>query len=325
MDRMTLDRRSLLAGGAALGLAAGTLPRTAGAGAPMLGLARPAHYRFTVGAMEVTTLLDGAVQVPGPHPIFGENVTQEDVAALAEENFLPAGQMEIPFTVTLVNTGSELILFDTGNGDIGRRPAAGLLRGRLGQAGYAPEQVDKVVITHCHPDHVGGMTEGGAPAFPDAAYMFPAQEYDFWASEDRLFEASTVDNAQLVQDKVVPFAGQATMIAPGDTVAPGIEALKAWGHTPGHTAYHLESEGERLVLIADTANHHVMSVQKPEWHVRFDMDKELAIAARREVLGMIAADRIPFVGYHMPPPAVGFLEARDGGFRYVPASYQLNL
>ena len=96
MDRMTLDRRSLLAGGAALGLAAGTLPRTAGAGAPMLGLARPAHYRFTVGAMEVTTLLDGAVQVPGPHPIFGENVTQEDVAALAEENFLPAGRWRSP-------------------------------------------------------------------------------------------------------------------------------------------------------------------------------------------------------------------------------------
>jgi len=326
MTETRIDRRALLKGSAGIAAAAAAgIAAPARAGAPMMGVARPTHYRFPLGAFEVTTLLDGAVQVPGPHPIFGQNVTQEDVAALAAETFLPADRMEIPFTVTLVNTGAELVLFDTGNGDIGRRPAAGLLRARLAEAGYTPEQVDVVALTHFHPDHIGGMTEDGARAFPNARYVIPAQEYDFWAHEDRLFDAATADNAQLVQQKVVPVAETARMIAPGDAVVSGVEALRAWGHTPGHTVYHVESEGQRLVLMGDTCNHYVMSMQKPEWHVRFDMDKEMAVAARKEVLGMVAADRIPLVGYHMPPPAAGFVEAMDGGFRYVPASYQLNL
>lgn len=321
MTSLALDRRTFLAGGtAALGLAA-----TARAEAPMLGLSRPTVYRFKVGAFEVTTILDGAVQVPGPHPIFGENATEEDVAALAGENFLPADQMEIPFTVTLVNTGAELVAFDSGNGDIGRRPAAGLLRTRLAAAGYTPEQVDVVALTHFHPDHIGGLTEEGSAAFPNARYAIPAQEYDFWTHEDRMFENGMPERLELINAKVVPFAEQATMIAPGDAVVSGVEAVKSWGHTPGHTCYHLESEGERLLVLGDVCNHYVMSLQRPDWHVLFDMDKEMAVAARRETLGMIAADKIPFIGYHMPPPAVGYLETMGRGFRFVPASYQLNL
>lgn len=319
MQRLPLDRRRLLVGGAALGFAAGARPAPSRAEAPMLGLARPMHYRFRLGEFEVTTLLDGAVQVNGPHPIFGENVFEEDVAELAEQTFLPASRMEIPFTPTLVNTGGELVLFDTGNGDIGRRPAAGLLAERLSAAGYSAEMVDRVVLTHFHPDHIAGLTEGGTPVFPNAEYVFPAEEYDYWSN------AKPEGNGKLVQDKVVPLAERARMIAPGETVAPGIEAVKAWGHTPGHTVYHLESGGARLMLMADTANHYVMSVQRPEWHVRFDMDKEMAVATRKEILGMIAADRIPVIGYHMPPPSVGYLEALERGFRWVPASYQLNL
>lgn len=320
MDSHRLDRRRLLCGGAALGLAATGAGRPARAEAPMLGPARPMQSRFRIGSFEVTTLLDGAVQLDGPHPIFGENVFEEDVADLAAEHFLPATRMEIAFTVTLVNTGSELILFDTGNGDIGRRPAAGLLGERLAAAGYGPEMIDTVVITHFHPDHIGGLTEGGAPAFPNAAYVFPAAEYDFWADADPEGRIGS-----LVQSKVVPLAERARMMAPGETLASGIEAVDAHGHTPGHTAIHLESEGERLLVMVDTANHYVMSVGRPDWHVRFDMDKERAVAARRRLLGMAAADRIPVVGYHMPPPAVGYLAEAGPGFRWVPASYQLNL
>ena len=108
-------------------------------------------------------------------------------------------------------------------------------------------------------------------------------------------------------------------------VVSGIEAIDSRGHTPGHTCYHIESEGARLMVTGDVCNHYVVSMQRPDWHVRFDMDKEGAVAARKKILGMIAADRIPFVGYHMPYPAVGYAEVLGDGFRYVPASYQLNL
>ncbi len=325
MDTLALTRRGLFGAAAAAGAAA-ALPGTAAAEAPMLGATQPTHTRFKIGQFEVTTLLDGAVAIPGPHPIFGENVAAEDVAALAEDNFLPADTMEIPFTVTIVNTGSEVILFDTGNGgDTGRRPAAGLLLQRLAAAGFSAEQIDKVVITHFHGDHIGGLTEAGQPAFPNAEIVLGAAEYDYWSNEDLLFDDAMSTRAQLVQSKVVPFAEQARMIAPGDAVASGIEAIDAWGHTPGHHAFHIESEGERLMLIADTSNHYVVSLQRPDWHVRFDMDKEKAVEARKRVLGMIAADRIPFVGYHMPSPAVGYLEAQGEGFRYVAASYQLRV
>ncbi len=318
-----LDRRRILAGGAALGLAAATTPLQAAA--PQLGTRVPHYYRFMIGQLEVTTIRDGAAQFPGPHPIFGQNVSAEEVEALAVENFLPPRQMEVPFTVTLVNTGSELILFDTGNGDTGRRPAAGQLLARLSEVGYAPEQIDVVVLTHFHGDHIGGLTENGAPTFPNARYVTSAEEHNFWTDEALLSNEAMASRAQLVQNKVAPFNDRTSFIAPGETVASGIEAVRAFGHTPGHMAFHLESEGERLMLIADTSNHYVASLLRPDWHVSFDMDKEAAVATRKEVLGMVAADRIPFVGYHMPTPAVGYLEAEGAGFRYVAASYQLNL
>lgn len=321
--RFFADRRALLTGAAA---AAGTtvLSPALAAVPAQQGLMRPGLWRFQLGSFEVTSILDGAIQLDGPHPIFGQNVTQEDVAALAAENFLPATRMEIPFSVTLVNTGNELILFDTGNG-AGRRPNAGKLLERLGELGLSAADITHVVITHFHGDHIGGLMEEGAPAFPNAKLILGAAEFDFWSNEDLLFDEKMANRAQLVQDNVVPLAEQATMVKPGDSIASGIEAVNAFGHTPGHMVYHLESGGERLVVTADTANHYVMSLQRPDWHVVFDMDKEAAVKARKDVFGMIAADRVPFIGYHMPAPALGYVEPKDGGFRYVPASYQLNL
>jgi glyoxylase-like metal-dependent hydrolase (beta-lactamase superfamily II) len=109
-------------------------------------------------------------------------------------------------------------------------------------------------------------------------------------------------------------------------VVPGISAIAAFGHTPGHMAYHIESAGSRLMLWADAANHYVLSVQQPDWHVRFDMDKEAAVATRRRLFDMANAERIPVTGYHMPFPAVGFVDTTaDGGYRWVQASYQLHL
>lgn len=287
--------------------------------------ARPFANRMAVGKLEVTTFQDGAIQLPGPHPIFGQNVDAAEVKALAEANFLPGDKMEIGFTPTLVRDGTNTILFDTGNGEITqRRPKAGNLVARMALLGVKPEDVTHVVITHMHPDHIGGLMEGGKPTFPNAVYATAAAEYDFWSPEDKL-SGGTERVAKLVNANVKPLVEKFSFIKANDTIAPGITALDTSGHTPGHLGIHLESEGERLVLIADAANHYVVSLQRPDWHVRFDMDKEKAAATRKSLLGMIAADKIPFVGYHMPFPSVGYLSAKDQGFQYQPASYQLNL
>ena len=124
---------------------------------------------------------------------------------------------------------------------------------------------------------------------------------------------------------VRPVAEKMTFIDDGGSVASGITGMNAFGHTPGHMAYMLESEGQQLMLTADLANHYVWSLAYPDWEVKFDMDKAMAAEARRRVLGMLAADKTPFIGYHMPFPAMGFIEAKDSGFRFVPASYQMML
>ncbi|RMF35485.1 MAG: MBL fold metallo-hydrolase [Alphaproteobacteria bacterium] len=318
-----ISRRSLFAtAGAASALAlAGGVPSRAAA--PKAGPMRPAIYRFALGDFEVATLLDGQAVRDNPQSVFGTDQSVETVSALLEQNFLDPAKLKITFSPTVVNTGAEVILFDTGLGAGARGGGLGQTRSRLEAAGIAPEQVDIVVITHFHPDHIGGLMEDGTPAFPNARYVTGAVEHNFWSAEERM-SGPTARVAKLTATNVTPLNERMSMIKPGDSVASGIEAVEAFGHTPGHMAYHIESAGQRLMLIADTSNHFVLSLQRPDWEVLFDMDKGRAAATRKSVLGMIAADRIPFIGYHMPPPAIGYLEAlSSGGFRYHPVSYQL--
>ncbi len=322
----SISRRRLLlasAGALAMPYVLRGASRPAGAAAPMLGEARPTHYRFKLGNFEVTTIFDGSVALDGPHPIFGNDQPAEVVQALAEEKLLPTDRMEIMFTPVIVNTGSELVVFDSGNG-AGRRPSAGQFNARLADAGYTPEQVDVVVITHFHPDHIGGLMEDGTPLFANARYFTNETEYDFWTHPDRM-TGPTEGGAKLTEANVVPLAERISFIKDGDDVVTGIRAMASPGHTPGHTSFHVESDGKRLFIGGDFCNHYALSLETPDWHVRFDMDKEQAVATRAKLLDMIATDRIPFTSYHMPFPAVGFVERTQAGLRYVPASYQLHL
>lgn len=301
-----ITRRSALMGAAALPLVAAS--GRAFAAADMLGMAPPKYSRFKLGGFEVTAILAGTRTVPDPQTIFGMNVTPEEFAAVSAAHHIPADKAQFFFTPTVVNTGAELILFDTGL----QGPATAAA---IQAAGYSPDQIDTVVITHMHGDHIGGLMTDGAPTFANARYVTGAAEFDAWdmAGNDGF------------ENNVRPLAEQMTMLDDGGSVASGVTAMLAPGHTPGHMAYHIESNGKQLILGADFANHYVWSLAYPDWEVKFDRDKALAAQTRRKLLDMMAADQIPFIGYHMPFPAMGYVETRDTGFHYVPASYQMML
>lgn len=285
--------------------------------ANMLGILRPQVNRFKLGAFEITTIMDGVMLREGPHPFFGHDQEKETVQAYAKAHHLPDTSMETSFTVTLVNTGGELLLFDTGNGEKRREAGVGNLRSLLPLAGYQPEQVDVVVFTHCHPDHIGGLMEAGQPAFPNARYVFGRVEFDYWNKGENISDFRQATR-QLFMEIAVPFGEKATFIEPGDDVVSGISAVSAHGHSLGHLAYHVESEGKRLLIWGDVTNHAILSLQRPEWRVAPDDDKDMAVETRKRILGMVATEQIAAIGFHMPFPCVGFVDKSSDGFRWVP-------
>lgn len=302
----SLTRRAALCAAAALPLA-GALPHAAQATAEMKGATMPPFHRIKLGDFEVTTLLVGTRTSDKPQETFGLNAPPEEFAALAAANFLPADRTQNFFTPTVVNTGTELVLFDTG-----LSPEA--ITGALAAAGYTPDQVDVVVLTHMHGDHIGGLM-GTAPTFGKARYLTGSVEYNHWSKAGN----------EGFDTKVKPLNDRMSFLEDGGSVVSGITAVAAFGHSPGHMAYRLESAGRSLIITADTVNHYVFSLQRPDWEVRFDMDKRMAATTRKSLLGMIATEKLPFIGYHMPFPALGYLESQDEGFRMVPASYQFLL
>jgi glyoxylase-like metal-dependent hydrolase (beta-lactamase superfamily II) len=299
--------------------------------ASLQGELQPTIYRFKLGEFEVANIMDSKVVREGLHPSFGGEQPVAEMEALAAQNRIDARRYEHPFIPTVVNTGRQLILFDTGNGALRReheqlrnRSVDGHLVGRLRQAGYKPEDVDVVVITHGHPDHIGGLTEGGKPVFANARYVFGATEFDFWKRGENIREARKF-NRELFMRIAVPLADRAAFVKPGDEIAPGIRAIDAFGHSPGMMAYHVESQGKQLLIWADTAGHYIVSFQRPDWQLDVDDIKDKAIATRKRMFDMAATDRLFVAGYHMPFPALGWVDRTASGYRWVPVGYQLNL
>lgn len=319
------SRRTVMTGAAAL--AAVPLIPPARAAAPMLGVSQPTHYRFKLGDFEITTISDSNVFIDGPWPLIGKNATEADVARLMHDNLLPSTKYQPGFTPVVVNTGSQIILFDAGNGERGfvPRPAGGWLAAQLAPVGFKPEDIDVVVLSHGHPDHIGGLRQKGKPLFPNARYAIAGVEYDFWSPEGK-HSGDLEDFSALFRDYVVPLAEKITFLKGGDDVAPGIRAVASPGHTPGHLSFRIESAGKELFVLGDLAHHHVASLAQPDWHCVFDVDPEAGARARKRTFDMLASERVAVCAYHMPFPSIGYVTRGDGGgFAWLPHSYQLNL
>lgn len=336
MDKVTFRRRTLFGATALTALAAPMILRPAqaqegsqsqeGNAAMREPKTTPAGQASSVklGDFTVTVISDGLRVSDKPNETFGIDQPKDAVGALLEQNFLPADRFVNGFSPVVVDTGREVVLFDTGFGEAGRQAGNGQLMKGLAEAGYGPDAITHVVLTHMHGDHIGGLMEGGKPAFPKARYVAGEVEYAFWSDPARMGTPAEGGH-KAVMANVVPLKEQTTFIKGGAEVAAGITAMEAFGHSPGHMVFRLSSGGKDLMLTADTANHYVLSLQKPDWQVRFDMDKEKAAASRRKVFDMIAAERLPFIGYHMPYPSLGYVEKQGDGYRFVPASYQFYL
>ncbi|MEM1236776.1 MAG: MBL fold metallo-hydrolase [Pseudomonadota bacterium] len=309
---MALTRRSLLTSAAALP-ALPLLASSASAGGHAAVAPSPIARSFGVGDFVVTTLLAGSSERDNPQGTFGMNVSAEEFARVSEENFVSTETYQGYFTPVVVQTGSETILFDTG------LPGDGVPNA-LGALGLAPADITHVVLTHMHGDHVGGLTNDAGEVYSNAQYIAGSAEYNHWTSD-----AASERGAGTVAAKVTPLVEKVSFIDGGASIRPGITSMATPGHTPGHMGFMLESNGEMLFISGDMANHHVWSLAYPDWEVRFDADKEAAAATRRSVLSMLAAERVPMSGYHMPFPGVGYVEARGDGFHWVPVTYQMSV
>lgn len=324
-----LNRRTALtslAAVAAAPMAIAASARPVAAAAPLLGPAQPRHWRYKLGAFELTVIADSEAFIDGPFPIIGANATEDEVRALMRDNLLPETRYQPGFSPLVLNTGRELVLFDTGNGENGfvPRPNGGWLAAGLAPAGIRAEDVDVVVLSHGHPDHVGGLMEGGRPLFPNARYAISAIEYDYWAPEGK-HTGDLEKFAAVFRTNTKAIADRFTFLKPGDAVVPGVTAIEAYGHTPGHLNFRIESAGQAIYFWGDCAHHQVASLARPDWHCVFDNDKEQGAATRKRVYDMLATERIAVIGYHMPFPSVGYIERQGpSGYRWLAHTYQLN-
>ena len=322
-----LTRRELLAGTAATtaALSMGLTPSELRAATPLAGKQAPGFYRYKVGDFEVTQIADGARTFPMPDT-FVVNQKKEDALAAAEAAYMPKGQVTIPFNPTVINTGSKLVVIDTGNG-LGAfeqsKGVVGQMNANMTAAGIDPKNVDIVVVSHFHGDHMNGLKKAdGSLVYPNAEIMVPAAEWAFWADEGNASKANGFNKPNFPNVKKAFDGLKVTQFEAGKDIAPGITSIAAPGHTPGHVAFAVQSGSGKLLIQSDVTNIPALFVRNPDWHVAFDNDPAMAQATRHKFYDMAAAEKAPVTGYHFSFPSVGHIEKDGKGYRLVPVAWQ---
>lgn len=315
-----MERRVLLAGSA--GLALPMLMRSAPAAAQSLVTdPGPPVRRFTVGSLEVIVVTDGAVARTAANPGVVANAQPEQVVAALRNAGFPGPEFLQPFNPTVVRTPAGLVAFDVGTG---APSGTGQFLANMRAAGLDPAQVTAVVLTHLHPDHFGGLVDpSGTPNFPNARVFVGQREWAFWSDEGEESRARDLLKPIFAnaRRRLGAYAGKVEYFAPGAQVLPGVTAVAATGHSPGHSVF-IVADGSQSVMISGDATHAPSFFwANPDWYIAFDTDPAQAVATRKRLLDQLATDRMPVIVYHASMNAVvGRAERAGSGYRLVPTT-----
>lgn len=292
------------------------------AAAPLQKTQVPGYYRIMVGSFEITALYDGYIDLD---QALLRNTTPKEVQGLLARMFVAGPKVQTAVNAYLVNTGTQLVLIDAGAAKL-FGPSLGHVVDNLKAAGYDPAQVDTVLITHLHGDHVNGLVNAdGSPVFANAQVWSAQADTDFWL--DPQVAAKAPKDAQpffkMAQDAAAPYrkAGRWKTFGAGQEIVPGIASVAAPGHTPGHTGYLVTSGEGRLLVWGDIVHNHAVQFARPQVAIEFDIDKKQALATRRKLFARAAKERLLVAGMHLPFPGIGHVRAEGKGYAWVPVEF----
>jgi glyoxylase-like metal-dependent hydrolase (beta-lactamase superfamily II) len=325
-SRMTyhVSRRSLLALGAGLG-ASTMLGGSALARAPKVGTQSPYFHRFNLGAAEVTVVSDGPLALGNPKGTF-TGVPDEEMRKMLSDNFLSPDNVVLEQNSPIVNSGDKLVLFDTGLGTAkGFGPTTGRQQKSMAEAGIKPQDIDAVVFSHAHIDHIGGVVDdSGKVLFPNAQFYIAQSDFDYWTDEAKA-NGGLKDFVVHPRKNLLPVRDRLIFYKDGQEFLPGIQAMAAPGHTVGHHIFMISSEGKSFAFLGDLTHHQILLMEKPRMEFSYDTDPKQAAESRVKMLDMLAANKIAVMSYHYPWPGVGHVVKTGEGFHYIPEPMVMTL
>ena len=269
-------------------------------------------YSFQVGALECIAVNDGDAVYFAEE--YATNAPRAQVTeALAVHGHQP-DDIPSPYSGLVVRSEENLVLIDTGAGDL--TPKVGKLRGNLRRAGVQPEDIDTVILTHGHPDHIGGNVDiDGNPVFPNARFVMFRDEWDYWTDETTLAALNPIFG-EWSRHNLSPLRERVELLDTETEIAPGIEAIDAAGHTPGHLALSILSGSDELLYISDAALHPI-HLEHPDWHPVWDVEPTQAIANKRRLFDRAATEHAQVLAFHFPPfPSLGHVTKRGSGWEW---------
>jgi glyoxylase-like metal-dependent hydrolase (beta-lactamase superfamily II) len=330
MTAFTLNRRAIMLSAVA-GASTMMLPSLLNGGIATAqdnassGMRNIGHYRFRVGDIAATVLSDGNIE--GPPRVYASNAGEVELEEALRQAFLPTDHLQLNLNTLLIETGGRRVLLEAGAGSM-MGPHGGRIVENLAAIGLSPNDIDAIVISHTHPDHVGNIRNAaGGKAFPRATVFVPKADWEFFVMSDPDLSYMPVPEefrqrfAANIKRSLEPVMNDVELYEAGAEIVPGLTTIEATGHSPGMSVFLVHSGDDQLLLTSDLAYHPVVNVDRP-WLPGPDRDKETALVSRRRIFDRAAADRVPVLGFHYPFPGLGHMLKTDGGYAWVPANWQ---